>query len=271
MPGVRCCTHASTEIKMIDILNAIADFFLSVLKGILSFFREVIPLLLKVFFVSSPFVLAIFTAYVIGGVLLTGIAVVGTLLFIGLGIFWAERSGTKESTLTPGVIASVLIMDLILVSLIAMETDWKGWFKNTSTSQEPIRENTKMPGEGEPLTPIPHIKASPDAEIIIVTGKWVGKLDDASSTLNISEQNGSSFKGTLTKYDSNTYIIAISGSLNSRTRQVSIIETQVIQEPSSGAWSLGVNEGSISNDGKIINGRGKDKRGKTYSWSYSKS
>jgi hypothetical protein len=61
--------------------------------------------------------------------------------------------------------------------------------------------------------------------------------------------------------------MAMSVYVNSATRRVTIKETRVIK---GSGWNLGINNGSISSDGKKMSGKAKDTKGKVYSWSFTK-
>jgi hypothetical protein len=113
-------------------------------------------------------------------------------------------------------------------------------------------------------------QSSPSAiEKLDVTGTWVGTFDNQYARLNIDRNEDSSFYGTLTKYKQNGYVIAVVGSI-APDRRVTIKETRVLTTPKGRSWSLGVNNGLISSDGKSMSGGGKDARGDKYSWRFSK-
>jgi serine/threonine protein kinase len=102
-------------------------------------------------------------------------------------------------------------------------------------------------------------------------GKWYGEFGKKSSILNISSHEvDNSFSGTLiAKAWLVTFKISIRGQINLRTNEITIQETKILEDPFD-QWTLGENKGSLSSDGKRISGVGKDKRGDSYSWSFSR-
>jgi uncharacterized membrane protein len=104
---------------MLDLLHAIADFFLTVLKGITNFLEEFIPLLGKTVFLISPFILFTFTAYIVGGVILLVVAISILLILIFGGVAWARKKEIRGSELTGGIIFCVVIIDVLMVAVSA--------------------------------------------------------------------------------------------------------------------------------------------------------
>ena len=108
-------------------------------------------------------------------------------------------------------------------------------------------------------TPSPQATPTP-AKSLDVTGTWVGK-DGRNNrmTLVISSQNGDSFSGVISDKKNR---VALTGSANSETRQISMKDTNVIT-PKNSTWSLGAYNGSVSSDGKKMSLKIKDGYGTT--------
>ncbi len=106
--------------------------------------------------------------------------------------------------------------------------------------------------------------ASAPLKMGMLVGKWAGKWDHdfADCTVAIDRVAGNDFYGTLTK---NGASIAITGTLDRKTRKVKIHETDVLALGHYGMWSLGENTGEISADGLSMSGTGYDKWG-DYRW-----
>ena len=110
------------------------------------------------------------------------------------------------------------------------------------------------------------VEKTPVPEFDLV-GTWEGKFDTTVSTLNILNQNGKTFSGTLNRKDG--YVIEFAGEINHEKRTVSMNETKILKLPKDGAWILGKNNGTISADGKSMRGKGKDKVN-SYQWTFTK-
>jgi hypothetical protein len=94
-------------------------------------------------------------------------------------------------------------------------------------------------------------------------GTWEGTFDRAACSLVIERTEGDTFDGALIIKSGR---IAVKGTVNPSTRQISFKETRVIALGSMSNWILGVNEGFFSNDGQKIEGPG-DGGGNFYAWS----
>ncbi len=101
-------------------------------------------------------------------------------------------------------------------------------------------------------------------------GKWSGTYGPLgqSASLDIKEARGKRFGGVL---EQNGVRVAVEGELNGSTREVTLKETRVL---SGKGWVLGVNNGTISADGRQMSGTGADSIGAqfgvSYHWSFSK-
>ena len=101
-------------------------------------------------------------------------------------------------------------------------------------------------------------------------GKWMGTTgpSNQAAVLMINASQGTTFEGILEQGD---YRVAVNGSVNRETRQVTIQETRVLKGE---GWSLGKGTGEISTDGRTMSGTGSDEMGRqfgiTYDWSFSK-
>lgn len=101
-------------------------------------------------------------------------------------------------------------------------------------------------------------------------GRWAGSygpLGQAAS-LDIKEARGSRFGGVL---EQNGVRVAVEGEVKGSAREVTLRETRVL---SGEGWVLGVNNGTISADGRRMSGTGGDpigaQLGISYRWSFSK-
>jgi serine/threonine protein kinase len=101
-------------------------------------------------------------------------------------------------------------------------------------------------------------------------GRWAGSYGPLgqSASLDIKEARGSSFSGVL---EQNGVRVAVEGELKGSTREVTLKETRVL---SGEGWVLGLNNGTISADGRRMSGTGGDpigaQLGISYRWSFSK-
>lgn len=101
-------------------------------------------------------------------------------------------------------------------------------------------------------------------------GRWAGSYGPLgqSASLDIKEARGSKFSGVL---EQNGVRVAVEGELKGSTREVTLKETRVL---SGEGWVLGVNNGTVSADGRRMSGTGGDpigaQLGISYRWSFSK-
>lgn len=101
-------------------------------------------------------------------------------------------------------------------------------------------------------------------------GRWAGSYGPLgqSASLDIKEARGRRFSGVL---EQNGVRVAVEGELKGSTREVTLKETRVL---SGEGWVLGVNNGTISADGRRMSGTGGDpigaQLGISYRWSFSK-
>lgn len=101
-------------------------------------------------------------------------------------------------------------------------------------------------------------------------GKWEGAYGPLGQTASfeIKEARGNRFSGVL---EQNGVRVAVEGELKGSTREVTLKETRVL---SGQGWVLGVNNGTISADGRRMSGTGGDpigaQLGISYRWSFSK-
>jgi hypothetical protein len=86
-------------------------------------------------------------------------------------------------------------------------------------------------------------------------GTWEGVFDQAqyACTLEIERAEGNASYGTLKPKGGR---IAVTGAIDLATRQITFIETRVISLGGNQAWTLGRNQGFISNSGRYISGVG---------------
>jgi hypothetical protein len=96
-------------------------------------------------------------------------------------------------------------------------------------------------------------------------GMWTGTFSDKPATLVINNGKGNDFSGTLTVDQTR---LAVSVTVTPNSQQVVIKEVRVLSKGPN--WALGVDTGSFSNDGRHMSGTGRDSRGTSYSWSFTK-
>ncbi len=120
----------------------------------------------------------------------------------------------------------------------------------------------------EPLTREAETAAGDDGAGL--KGRWAGSYGPLgqSASLDIKEARGNRFSGVL---EQNGVRVAFEGELKGSTREVTLKETRVL---SGEGWVLGVNNGTISADGRQMSGTGGDpigaQLGISYRWSFSK-
>ena len=116
------------------------------------------------------------------------------------------------------------------------------------------------------LAPIGAVEAVQAEDLV---GVWSGTWDHGRNhcTIEIDRIDGTKFYGTLRESGA---VVSIEGYIDPAGRRVHFKETRVIKlGPAMREWSLGLNSGSFSPDGRTLTGFGTDKWG-TYDWDASK-
>ena len=177
-----------------------------------------------------------------------------------------------------GWLAAGVALFLVMIAALVIMLSRGGWLgghnsidKNPQAGSEVSNAN-RMPASTSNAipqgTPSPESTPSPAAKLD-VAGTWVGISDDTPATLIVNNSENDSYEGIETISDTAPVQIAISVYVDSATRHITIKETRIIK--GSELWNLGINNGSISSDGKKMRGTAKDTKGKVYSWSFSKT
>jgi hypothetical protein len=176
-----------------------------------------------------------------------------------------------------------LVLVAILVTLVLgvlVGANWDRIFKQNDSaigSAQPERsgeaprvEMTPVPTES-PLVPSAATPTpTPTArQQVNVRGNWSGMFAGRPASLNIDNQQGDSFTGTLR--NTKGAIVAVSGTINPESRELIMQEDRVIQPVSEGPeWALGRENGTLSSDGRTMSGRGTDQAGHSYTWTFSR-
>lgn len=175
----------------------------------------------------------------------------------------APSSGGNNIWLIVGA-AVIVVLLLLGAGLVAAFMLMGSKNKETSLTKP---EDTKSSGRSSP-TPTP--RATPTATPtptptpqLEIGGTWTGSFDNSSSTMEINSNGDNTFTGTITGSD---FQIAIAGKVDPSTRKIDFKETKVLRYK--GSWKLGTNWGTVSADGRKMNGDGKSVG--TYKWSFSK-
>jgi len=119
------------------------------------------------------------------------------------------------------------------------------------------------------LTPMPSARTV-DVQAADLVGVWKGSwgYERDTCTIEIDRFDGVKFYGTLRKEGA---VITLEGYIDPALRRVHFKETRVVRlGPSMSMWSLGLNAGRFSPDGRTLSGEGTDEFG-TYGWNVTKS
>lgn len=101
-----------------------------------------------------------------------------------------------------------------------------------------------------------------------IVGVWAGEWGHQSHPciIEIDRVDGTRFRGTLR--DSGA-VVSIEGYIDPESRRVHFNETRVVKlGPGMSEWSLGINTGTFSPDGRTLAGFGTDRWG-SYQWEVS--
>ncbi|MEP6847559.1 MAG: hypothetical protein ABI999_01795 [Acidobacteriota bacterium] len=121
-----------------------------------------------------------------------------------------------------------------------------------------VQAPSEVPSAGSPtVTPVKMEK---------LLGKWTGYWGEDSDecTIEITRVKGQNFYGTLKEGGAE---IALTGTLDQKTRKVTIHETKVLALGEYEDWSLGEDTGELS-DGHLMSGTGNDEWSE-YTWAVS--
>lgn len=99
-----------------------------------------------------------------------------------------------------------------------------------------------------------------------VAGIWEGSSDGTPATLVIRRSEDNSYDGVETAGTAKDEML-VKVEVNPQTRHITIREVTKIKGTN---WNLGINEGTVSSDGRSMSGTAKDTKNKSYSWSFSK-
>ncbi|MGB7924036.1 MAG: hypothetical protein WCF57_12385 [Pyrinomonadaceae bacterium] len=99
-----------------------------------------------------------------------------------------------------------------------------------------------------------------------VSGIWNGSSDGTPATLVIRRSEDNSYEGVETAGEFKDEML-VKVEVSPATRRIIIKEVRKLKGDN---WNLGVNEGTISSDGRSMSGTAKDAKGKAYSWSFTR-
>lgn len=173
----------------------------------------------------------------------------------------SQKKGINKGCLAIGILAF-----LTMVIGLVITVDRSMWLnKNTSTVKS-SESNNKISNKNSIQT---STASTPSEKVgISIIGSWKGKFQDTPATLNIYTQNDNLYSGTL---ENSGALVAVGGTINENTRQITLDERDVIRTQKGRTWTLGSGKGIISEDGKRMSGKSRDKRNGAYSWTLSKS
>jgi hypothetical protein len=155
------------------------------------------------------------------------------------------------------------------VTLIAVGLAIKFWFDRSTTD-----DTSTAARSVQPQTPAssPESNTNPATTetntLYDLRGTWTGTYGPTNqlARLIINRQNGDALQGVL---EQGAFRVAFEGSVKSGT--IHMKQTEVIRGD---GWSLGEDDGTVSNNGKRISGTGRDavggSFGMSYNWSFSR-
>jgi hypothetical protein len=163
------------------------------------------------------------------------------------------------------LIVGIAVSFLAVVGLV-LSISRSTWLsnRNSADKQPEININPSNVNSTPTINSNVTSQSSPSpVEQFDVVGTWLGTFGGRAATLIINNREGNTFNGT---HIEKRYQIAFTGNIDPSTRSITIQETRAIK----GDWVLGKYTGSISSDGRRMNGVSKDKQGRVESWSFSK-
>jgi hypothetical protein len=181
------------------------------------------------------------------------------------------------------VLLAALAVAVLLATGLIVGANWQAWFGGDGSQAK----ESGLEGGGDKTTPQPAPSVAPSvtpqstpspkpspsptpAKMVDIKGTWTGTFALRDAVLYINSQDNDSFNGILK--NSKGAIIAVSGTVNSETRRITMQENRIVEQAKDGApWILGSNTGWISADGQRLNGSGKDSAGHSYTFTFTRT
>ena len=122
----------------------------------------------------------------------------------------------------------------------------------------------------EERTPSPSSSLPGAGEVMGMRGVWRGNHGGQPAEIVITEENAEAdrFSGKMTvRTAAGPVVLEVRGRLNDETGEpvITLEERRVLDEPAPRSWDLGKNDGRLLGAGSM-SGRGRDRRGREYSW-----
>lgn len=179
----------------------------------------------------------------------------------------AKRSYKYVFIAVGAVICVVFGGLIILAGLIAWSVS--GDLTPTQPETGSSRSNAKRPtnsaiaSANNFVSPQTNQASAPQIDL---TGVWKGEMEGSGFlTVNITNQTGETFSGTLN--EKNLIVVEFVGKIDFEKRSISMKDTKIIKGKNQ--WNLGSYDGTLSENGKTMSGKGRDKR-VAYSWTFAK-
>ena len=176
-----------------------------------------------------------------------------------------EQRSNRTKWIVGGISALLILAVVGVGSIFALKSliANRGANANSNASQTVPREKT-APQETKTTENPDSGTSLPQTSQAGLVGKWTGTYGPANNpaTLIVKEDKDGKFSGVI---EQGEVRVAFNGSVDSKSRRVTIKETQVL---SGSGWSLGEDTGEISSDGRKMSGTGKDATGEQFGFSY---
>jgi serine/threonine protein kinase len=160
---------------------------------------------------------------------------------------------------------AILFLFVVLASVAGIFIYNKSVAKDSNTARETPEKPNSSAQRDDQSPP----DDSTTADVKDLRGTWSGTYGPTGqpATMIIRKQTDQSFEGILQQGDAR---VSFSGKIDPKTLHLSIKQAEVL----SGSWSLGEDEGKLSEDGRKMSGTGKDAIGGpfgiSYQWSFSR-
>lgn len=152
-------------------------------------------------------------------------------------------------------IGVVVIAAVLMIMLKASNTNNSNYAADNQNRN--YNSNSSNENAGQQSSP---------AKTLDVAGIWNGSSDGSPATLVIRKSEDNTYEGVETAGEFKDEML-VKVEVSPATRRILIREVRKLKGDN---WNLGTNEGTISSDGKSMNGTAKDSKGKSYAWSFTK-
>ena len=108
---------------MLKYIERLVNSLFCSIKAVITFFEQLIPIVLRAIYALSPFILLTLTVYVLWGKVIAILVLIGSLLFIIIGVV-SQYSSNKEGELSRKVKNYIFFINIVMLATIVYADNW---------------------------------------------------------------------------------------------------------------------------------------------------